>query len=397
MDALALLFSIKGQPVFLARGDIFNRPFIARILIFMKMLPVYRIRDGYGSLKKNDETFQKTIDVIMNKNNLVILPEGDRAAIRRLRMLKKGFARIAFQTEEANDYSLDIKIIPVGLDYDTYENYRGTLVINFGNPLSVSDYYGHYKESPVKAINQIRDKLSERMKTLMVHIESKEYYTLFNELREIYKKEMCKKLFLPNSKQPHKLKADQELVRILAKYEKNHLSEMPGFQVQVTEYLKKMKSFGLTNHIIEKGGISLVSLFAQSLFLLVSCPFFLYGLLNNYLPYQLPIEIAHKVKESQFHGSFKFVLSVVSFPVFYLLQTVLVKIIFFPWWIAGVYLISLPFTGIFAWTWYSIARDLKRYWKFYIYRKRKTGAFMEFIRTYKEIIQRTDGIVEKYS
>ena len=43
MDALALLFSIKGQPVFLARGDIFNRPFIARILIFMKMLPVYLI------------------------------------------------------------------------------------------------------------------------------------------------------------------------------------------------------------------------------------------------------------------------------------------------------------------------------------------------------------------
>ena len=74
MDALAVLFTHKCQPVFLARADIFKRRIIASILYFMKILPVYRIRDGFSSLKSNDEIFHKTIDVIKNKNGLVILP-----------------------------------------------------------------------------------------------------------------------------------------------------------------------------------------------------------------------------------------------------------------------------------------------------------------------------------
>ena len=53
MDALIILCSIKEQPVFIARADIFKNKTIARILIAMKILPAYRIRDGKENLKKN--------------------------------------------------------------------------------------------------------------------------------------------------------------------------------------------------------------------------------------------------------------------------------------------------------------------------------------------------------
>ena len=117
MDALAVLFTHKGQPVFLARADIFRKKAIASFLYFIKMLPVYRIRDGFSSLKSNDEIFQKTIEVLKHRNGLVILPEGDHAGFRRLRQLKKGICRIAFQADEATGFQLKIKIIPVGVDY----------------------------------------------------------------------------------------------------------------------------------------------------------------------------------------------------------------------------------------------------------------------------------------
>ena len=52
MDALAVLFTQKGQLVFLARADIFKRNFLASILYFLKILPVYRIRDGYQRCKE---------------------------------------------------------------------------------------------------------------------------------------------------------------------------------------------------------------------------------------------------------------------------------------------------------------------------------------------------------
>ncbi|MBS1232106.1 MAG: putative 1-acylglycerol-3-phosphate O-acyltransferase, partial [Bacteroidetes bacterium] len=112
MDALAVLFTHKGQPVFLARADIFRSKPIAAFLYFIKILPVYRIRDGFSTLKSNDEIFQKTIDVLKNKNGLVILPEGDHEGFRRLRQLKKGICRVAFQADEATGFNLKIKIIP---------------------------------------------------------------------------------------------------------------------------------------------------------------------------------------------------------------------------------------------------------------------------------------------
>jgi len=55
MDALAVLFTHKGQPVFLARADIFKKKIIASLLYFLKILPVYRIRYGFSTLKSNDE------------------------------------------------------------------------------------------------------------------------------------------------------------------------------------------------------------------------------------------------------------------------------------------------------------------------------------------------------
>ena len=49
MDAMAILHTMYKdgrQPVFIARGDIFKKDAVARVLRFLKILPVYRNRDG---------------------------------------------------------------------------------------------------------------------------------------------------------------------------------------------------------------------------------------------------------------------------------------------------------------------------------------------------------------
>ena len=185
MDALAVLFTHKGQPVFLARADIFKKKMIASILYFLKILPVYRIRDGFSSLKGNDEIFLKTIDVLKNKNGLVILPEGDHAGFRRLRQLKKGICRVAFQSDEATGFNLKIKIIPVGIEYSHYTRFRQVLTVAYGKPIEVSEYLELYKESPERALNELRTRLSDEMKNNMVHIDSEEDYEAIDELRSM--------------------------------------------------------------------------------------------------------------------------------------------------------------------------------------------------------------------
>jgi 1-acyl-sn-glycerol-3-phosphate acyltransferase len=176
MDALAVLFTHQGQPVFLARADIFRRKMIASILYFLKILPVYRMRDGFSSLKGNDDIFLKTIDVLKNKNGVVILPEGDHAGYRRLRQLKKGICRVAFQSDEATDFNLKIKIIPVGIEYSHYTRFRQVLTVAYGKPVEISEFYELYRTSPERALNELRSKLSEAMISNMVHISSEEDY-----------------------------------------------------------------------------------------------------------------------------------------------------------------------------------------------------------------------------
>src|SRR5450759_3252830 len=185
MDALAVLFTHKGQAIFLAGADIFKRKTIAAFLSFLKILPVYRIRDGFSSLRGNDEIFHKTIDVLKNKNGLVILPEGEHVGFRRLRQLKKGICRVAFQSDEATGFNLKIKIIPVGLEFSNYSRFRQVLTVVYGKPIEVSEFHALYKESPEKALNELRAKLSNEMKNNMVHIESEEDYEAIDELRSL--------------------------------------------------------------------------------------------------------------------------------------------------------------------------------------------------------------------
>lgn len=397
MDALALIFALKRmQLVFLARSDIFKKSFTARILMFIKILPIYRIRDGYGSLKNNDEVFLKTTEVIMSKRGLALLPEGSHEGIHRLRQLKKGFARIAFQTEEANNYSLDIKIIPVGLDYDNYENCRSTLFVNFGKPISVSDYYSQYKESSVRAINQLKEDLWKKLSPLMVHIESEEYYDLNNELREIYKDKMAEHLSLPNSHQPNKLKTDQTLIRILAKCETDNAGLLSSLWNTVSKYKEKLTMQKLNYESFQKGSVSISRIFLNAALLLISFPVFLYGFINNFIPYWIPTKISGKIKDQQFHSSFKFGLSRLIFPIFHIIQALLVLLISSSWIVAGIYILSLLPTALFAWWWFERGEKLANWLKLRRLSNNKSSGFIEISELYHEIIEKTDAIVKKY-
>jgi len=69
MDALAIVYSTPGQTVFLSRADIFRKKITASVLHFFKLLPVYRIRDGKGSLDKNEEIYSNVPYTFCKKNS----------------------------------------------------------------------------------------------------------------------------------------------------------------------------------------------------------------------------------------------------------------------------------------------------------------------------------------
>lgn len=349
MDALGPLFTIPRLLVFLARADIFGKPWLAKILYFLKILPVFRIRDGYDSLKKNDLIFQKTVDVINAGDGLVILPEGTHAGFHKLRQLKKGFARIAFKTEEENDFTMNIQIVPIGLYYSDYESFRSILLVNFGKPIAVSGYFDLYKNNPAIAIGKLKDDLHEAIKSLMIDIESEEFYSLYNLLRQY----RATQLKLENKAETQQFHAQQEIIAQLEKVEESNPEKMISLNKLAHDFDSELKNSKLDFETIAVGKPRTYKSFI-SIFLLISgLPAFIYGYINNFLPWQITVSLAGKIKDPQFRSSVKYILSILLFPIFYLLQTFLVLILIPEKWVALAYFLSLPLTAGFSWVYFN--------------------------------------------
>jgi len=395
MDALALLFSMDKILVFVARSDIFKKPAVARILYFLKILPIYRVRDGFDTIKKNKEIILKTVDILTSGNAMVILPEGNHSGLRRLRPLKKGFARMAFQAEEANDFKLDIHIVPVGIDYDNYQNYKSSPIVIFGEPIPVKEYIDLYKENPAVAINNIKDRLTDHIKPLIVDIESEDNYDLYNELRVIYRTQMAETLKVDSKDIKNRVLIDQHTIKHVADYEKANPDGLIGYQDTILKFVELRDKLGFTNSIIEQKGLCFMKMFFNSIALLATLPVFLFGYINNILAYWLPITFSKKIKDPQFQSSFKFVISLLSFPIFYIIQCITILLVFNDWEVVLAYLISLPISGAIALRWFSIFTKTRLGFKYMFNRLRKNKDFINMEKIYNDIIIRANGIVNQ--
>jgi 1-acyl-sn-glycerol-3-phosphate acyltransferase len=346
MDALAVLFTHRGQPIFLARADIFKKKIIASILYFLKILPVYRIRDGFSSLKSNDEIFTKTLDILKNKNGLVILPEGDHEGFRRLRQLKKGICRVAFQAEEATGYSLHIKLIPVGIEFSNYSRFRQVLTVVYGKPIEVSEFFGLYKNSPERALNELRSKLSNEMKGIMVHIESEEDYEAIDELRNMINGKSSDDIRFP------KLFRDRILINKLNLLKTSDPAVYARICSLSLLIKKKAKILKTDYRLLEKKKHPLGLLIAGFIGIIFTFPLFIYGNIFNLTFLEIPNLQVRKTKDPQFHSSIRYGISLVLAFVFLPLYLILSLFIFSTWWLGLLIFLTLPLSGLFAWNYY---------------------------------------------
>ena len=380
MDALAVLFTNRGQNVFLARADIFKKKSIAAILYFLKILPVYRIRDGFSSLKGNDEIFTKTIDVLKNKNGLVILPEGDHAGFRRLRQLKKGICRVAFQSSEATGFALKIKIIPVGLEFSNYSRFRQVLTVAYGKPIEVSEYFDSYKLNPERALNELRSRLSEEMKGIMVNIESEVDYEAIDELRSMINGRFSDDIRFP------KLNRDRILVNKINQLKTSDpdlYKKICSLSINVKKNAKELKT---DYRLLEKKKHPLGWLTAGMIGIVLTFPLFIYGNIFNLTFLEIPNLQIRKIKDPQFHSSIRYGLSLALAFIFLPAYLIISLFIFSSWWLGLLIFITLPLSGLFAWDYYLIFHRMTGGFRIRSLIKQKNQTFNLLRKNHSELV-----------
>ena len=157
----------------LTRSDVFGGP-LQWFLDALQMLPVYRIRNGYSNLKKNDAIFEKCFDLLGSGKFLLMFSEGGHHHEYYLKNLSKGSSRLAYQAQKKYPKK-KIYIQPVGINYGHHTQPRSSLHLVYGNPLLISDYTDQ-KKSEAENINFIREALQLRMKDCLWIPQDSEIY-----------------------------------------------------------------------------------------------------------------------------------------------------------------------------------------------------------------------------
>lgn len=349
-DALTIVYSYNPQPVFLARADIFKKKIIAAILTFLKIMPVFRIRDGFDSLSKNDETFDVCVRLLKKNRTLSLFPEAQHHGQKSMMPHKKAIPRIAFLAGERTNYELDLYIVPVGINYTHYYRFRSNLVIRFGKPISVKEYYELLKnENELVATNALRDRIFTELENVCVHVPHKEFYNVYIQTFEIMERDTCSNL----KQEPTAInlfKAEQFLIGKLSPIMDGESERKQVIIDSATQYQQLKEKLKLEEFSIQKGRLSIGQTILELFVVVLMMPFALIGtILFGWLFYLTNYSFRGADKDPHFYSSFAYGYILVLLPVWLIVLFISILMVLKNWIITLTSVVFSLICGIIAW------------------------------------------------
>lgn len=183
----------------------------------------------------------------LNKHECItIFPEGGSHDRSEMLPLKAGFAVMALGAAAANP-GLDIKIVPVGLNYFHPDRFRSRAVVSFGQPLSISpsdvEKYMLGGKDKREAVTKLLDQSDEAFKTVTVNAPDYDTLMMIQAARRLYDPDTK-----PSIEQVVKL--NSHFVSLWAKLKGDpHLDTIVR---KVKSYNNMLTFFGIRDHQVDK-------------------------------------------------------------------------------------------------------------------------------------------------
>jgi 1-acyl-sn-glycerol-3-phosphate acyltransferase len=319
---------------FLVRGDIWKNSFYNKLMRGVHLIPIYRQKDGYENLTKNYETFKYCNLALKDKKTIVVLPEGTTIQGKRLRPIKKGFARIVAGALEAYP-DLDIKILPVGANYTYANRKRSEVMIKIGHPISVQDFFKD--QAPNRAILQLTNTLKEKMEAQLVNIPKHEDEPLVESILPLVRSQFPDKVLPVRELSDHRFQIESTVAKTVCNLSENEKTELRAL---VEKYQDTLDAYKVEDTELPVKGKSTIF---NTVNLLLKIPSLL-----GYLANIIPIGLANYITRKQVHQR-EFIISVFlgigifSWLFFWLAGSGLLFLAG-PWWSLG-FFIGLPLLG----------------------------------------------------
>ena len=320
MDALVVLRAFENESVFGARADLFKRPFIAKLMYFVRILPMVRQRDGLRNVLKNNETQEVIIEILENKVRFCMYPEGKHRPAHSLQTLGKGTFRAALAANAKFGDKMPVYIVPAGIEYGDYFRYRSTSLLTLGEPINVTEFIkGLNVENDVQMIEPLRKELASRMSGLITYLKDDE--NLYSKWALTKMVAIDKGLNYGNfgTSLYEGMLANREIAQSIDNACENHRSEMEEILEKVEAFEKKRKKKGMSIYSFSKKNTPARAV-GKAFAALIGLPYYIFSAIVSspmWLTYYL---LKSKTRDRAFHNTvgfgIKLGLGLVLFPIY---------------------------------------------------------------------------------
>lgn len=349
MDALVILRAYKGSTVFGARADLFNSPFIAKIMFFLRILPMVRQRDGLRNVLKNVETQETIVETLENDVRFCMYPEGTHRAKHSLRPLGKGVSRAALAANEKFGNEKPVYIVPVGIEYGDYFRYHSTSLVNYGEPINVTEYVKQTEfENEAQIIDALRKELAERMSKLITYIPFDEDYEAVWALTRMLSISSEGRSYGQTGTSLHEcMTKNQTIIEDIRKAREEHPEEMEKILKDAAEFERKRVKKGISIYSFKHRKNPVLSAIGKGFAALIGLPYFIFSAVANLPLWATSVGVRSIVKDPAFRNTASFGIKLGLTPFLLIIYTVLAFCLA-PWWLAlGLLVLWVPSYGYF--------------------------------------------------
>jgi hypothetical protein len=389
MDAIAILTIVSQRMplVFLARSDVFKGAIFSKILHFLKIMPAFRMVDGINNLQKNQNTFNQCINILHRKNCIGIMPEGNQGEQHRIRPIMKGIFRIAFGAQQKWGNNPMVKIIPVGINMGHLIEANKHIIINIGKPIEISDYMISYNDNEIKTLTTIKNDLKIALSNLTLDISSNLNYDTFYSIIETINLSAIKKMKIEDNT-INRFISKQMICKRLLDIERNDIDRLDQIKILNQSFQSLCKSMGVNTTILDYNTGSIQILLIKTFWALSILPLFVLGVFLNFFPVYVPVVI-RKIMNVEYEGFFSsihFGIGLISYPFFYIFQSILLTYLFHLDW--KVFFIFILVHFAFRKTtfeWYRMYKDFVSKWRYILIKTYKKEKFNELNTIYQKL------------
>ena len=363
LDPIILMMMVNYKVRFLAMSKLFAMPIISWACRKFEALPIFRASDaGFrggpddaeDAAERNEGTFAEARRYLTTGGAIALFPEGTTHSDPSLLPLKTGAARLAFGTELDSDWQANLTIVPIGLWYERKRKFRSSVFVKVGRPFTLYNYREAYEADDRQAVRDLTERIKTEMDTVVLQAEEIDILRFApfisdwiappedtDELHEVHSwtSRLLNTYTTLREKDPERLH-----------------TIVDGLQ----EYANALRLFGITDPWSLETKQKRGAMIRSAVWLVLSAPFAILGMIIGYLPYKGAQFLAKKiVPYDTTQTSLIKSLGGLLFFILVWLAIIILSAVSYSWLGALLALFLTPALAALAITWFEVSQSFR--------------------------------------